>query len=94
MLRGSAVEDGRIRRLRFEGSLVFVNVSFFEEQLQKLLASKSELQVLVIDGVSMNDVDASGEEVLRESFKRLNEAGIHVILTRIKAPVMASKPVA
>jgi MFS superfamily sulfate permease-like transporter len=87
-VQAGAAEDGRIHRMRFEGSLVFVNVSFFEEQLQKLLAARSNLRVLIIDGVSINDVDASGEEVLRESFKRLSEAGIQVILTRIKAPVM------
>jgi MFS superfamily sulfate permease-like transporter len=83
-----AMDDGRIVRMRFDGSLVFVNVSFFEEQLQKLLASRSNLEVLVIDGVSINDLDASGEEMLRENFKRLKEAGIHVLFTRIKSPIM------
>jgi MFS superfamily sulfate permease-like transporter len=83
-----ALDDGRIMRMRFDGSLVFVNVSFFEEQLQKLLAAGTDLKVLIIDGVSINDLDASGEEMLRENFKRLQEAGIHVLFTRIKAPIM------
>ena len=74
--------------MRFEGSLVFANVAFFEEQVQKLLASKPELKVLIIDGVSINDLDASGEEMLRENFKRLTESGIYVLFTRIKKPIL------
>jgi len=80
--------DRRIVRMRFEGSLVFTNVAFFEEQLQKLLASTPELKVLIIDGVSINEVDASGDEMLREYFKRLKESGIKVLFTRIRAPIM------
>jgi MFS superfamily sulfate permease-like transporter len=83
-----AFEDGRIVRMRFDGSLVFVNVSYFEEQLQKLLAERKNLKVLIVDGVSINDLDASGEEMLRQNFKRLTEAGVHVLFTRTKSPIM------
>jgi MFS superfamily sulfate permease-like transporter len=83
-----ALEDGRIVRMRFEGRLVFVNVSYFEEQLQKLLAAEKNLQVLIVDNVSINDLDATGEEMLRENFKRLRNAGINVLFTRTKLPIM------
>lgn len=83
-----AVDDGRIVRMRFESSLVFANVAFFEEHVQKLLASTPQLKVLIIDGVSINEVDASGEEMLRENFKRLTESGINVLFTRFKTPLM------
>lgn len=83
-----ALEDGRIVRMRFEGRLVFVNVSYFEEQLQKLLAAEKNLQVLIVDNVSINDLDATGEEMLRENFKRLRDAGINVLFTRTKLPIM------
>ena len=82
-----ALNDGRIVRMRFDGRLVFVNVSYFEEQLQKLAADKN-LQVLIVDNVSVNDLDASGEEMLRESFKRLKDAGIQVLFTRTKSPIL------
>jgi len=87
-LATGAVSDGRIVRMRFDGRLVFVNVSYFEEQLQKLLAAEKNLQVLIVDNVAINDLDASGEEMLRENFKRLKEAGIHVLFTRTKSPIM------
>jgi SulP family sulfate permease len=74
--------------MRFEGSLVFANVAFFEEQIQKLVADTPQLRVLIIDGVSINEVDASGEEMLRENYKRLIEAGIYVLFVRFKTPIM------
>jgi SulP family sulfate permease len=83
-----AVDDGRIVRMRFDGRLVFVNVSYFEEQLQKVLAERKNLEVLIVDNVSINDLDASGEEMLRENFKRLKEAGVHMLFTRTKSPIM------
>ncbi len=87
-VEAGALDDGRIVRMRFDGSLVFVNVSFFEDQLQDVLAKARNLEVLIIDGSSFNDVDASGEEMLRENYRRLTEAGVHVVFTRIKAPIM------
>lgn len=83
------LDDRRIVRMRFEGSLVFANVAFFEEQLQKMLASTPDLKVLIIDGVSIREVDASGDEMLREYFRRLTESGIKVLFTRIREPVLA-----
>jgi MFS superfamily sulfate permease-like transporter len=83
-----AVDDGRIVRMRFDGRLVFVNVSYFEEQLQKVLAERKNLEVLIVDNVSINDLDASGEEMLRENFKRLKEAGVQMLFTRTKSPIM------
>jgi SulP family sulfate permease len=82
------LDDRRIVRMRFEGSLVFANVAFFEDQLQKMLASTPELKVLIIDGVSIREVDASGDEMLREYFRRLKESGVKVLFTRIRAPVL------
>ena len=82
------IDDKRIIRMRFEGSLVFANVAFFEEQLHKLLASTPQLKVLIIDAVSINEVDASGDQMLRDYFKRLNESGIYVLFTRVRKPIM------
>ena len=83
-----ALDDGRIVRMRFEGSLVFANVAFFEEQLQKLLASTPQLKVLIIDAVSINEVDASGDQMLREYYKRLTQSGIYVLFTRVRKPIL------
>ena len=86
-IAGGAMDDGRIVRMRFDGSLVFANVSFFEEQIQKLLVSSPEMKVLIIDAVSINEVDASGDHMLRDYYKRLTESGISVLFTRVKKPI-------
>ena len=82
------MEDGRIVRMRFEGSLVFANVAFFEEQLQKLLVSSPNMKVLIIDAVSINEIDASGDNMIRDYYRRLKESGIDVLFTRVKKPIL------
>ena len=84
------VDDGRIVRMRFDGPLVFANVAFFEEQTQKLLSSTPQLEVLIIDAVSISEVDASGDEMLRGNFRRWTESGLNVLFTRVRTPVMES----
>lgn len=87
-VEAGVLDDGSIVRMRFEGSLVFANVAFFEEQLQKMLARTPNLKVLIIDGVAINEVDASGNEMLRKYFERLDQSGIDVLFTRLRAPIM------
>lgn len=81
------MEDGRIKRMRFEGPLVFANVAYFEEQLQHLLATSPNLKVLILDAVSINEIDASGELMLRDYYRRLTESGIQVLFTRVRMPI-------
>ena len=83
------VENKRIVRMRFEGSLVFANVAFFEEQLQKILASTPQLEVLIIDAVSIPEVDASGDQMLRAYYRRLKESGIKMLFSRVRKPILA-----
>ena len=82
------IEDKRVVRMRFEGSLVFANVAFFEEQLQKILASTPQLKVLIIDAVSIPEVDASGDQMLRDYYRRLEESGIKMLFSRVRKPIL------
>ena len=84
------IEDKRVVRMRFEGSLVFANVAFFEEQLQKILASTPQLKVLIIDAVSIPEVDASGDQMLRDYYRRLEESGIKMLFSRVRKPILFS----
>ncbi len=74
--------------LRFEGSLYFANTSYLEDMVQKALTYKSDLKFLVIDAVSINQIDATGEEMLRELSKRMEEQNICLIFTRFKKPIL------
>ncbi|MCK4951531.1 MAG: STAS domain-containing protein, partial [Gammaproteobacteria bacterium] len=77
-----------ISMLRFEGSLYFANTSYFESKVQEMLSRKPEMKFLIIDGVSINQMDATGEEMLREISRNLGESGVEVLFTRFKQPVM------
>jgi SulP family sulfate permease len=74
--------------LRFEGSLYFANTSYFENMVQKALSKFPKLKFLIVDGVSMNQIDATGEEMLRELVERLGEEKIEVLFFRFKKPII------
>ncbi len=83
-----AVDDQRIVRMRFEGSLVFSNTTYFEDKLREILNTTPQLEVLIVDGVSINEVDASGDEMLRSIDRRMKETGVNILYTRFKKPVL------
>lgn len=74
--------------LRFEGSLYFANISFFEDKVQEMLSERPKLQYLLVECVSINHMDASGEEMIREVVRRMESTGVKVLFTRVKAPIL------
>ncbi|VAW75901.1 Sulfate permease [hydrothermal vent metagenome] len=74
--------------LRFEGSLYFANTTYMEDMVQKAIANSPDLKYFIIDGVSINSMDATGEELLRELSRRLNGIGITLIFARFKKPIL------
>ena len=75
--------------VRFNGSLYFANVSYFEQEILKLITAKQKLRYIILDCVSINKLDASGLESLRSICARLEEAGIELWFTRVRPPVLA-----
>jgi SulP family sulfate permease len=74
--------------IRFDGSLFFVNVSYFEEAIIKLERSKSDLKYILVVGSGINDIDASGIEMLSNLVDRLKAGGITLGLSGIKRQTM------
>ena len=74
--------------LRFEGSLYFANISFFEDKVMQAMAEKPELRYFIVDGVSINNVDSTGAEMLEAVTERLYEAGVQVLFSRVKQQAM------
>jgi SulP family sulfate permease len=73
--------------VRFNGSLYFANVSYFEQEILKLISAKQKLRYIILDCVSINKLDASGLESLRSLCIRLEEAGMELWFTRVRPPV-------
>jgi MFS superfamily sulfate permease-like transporter len=74
--------------LRFEGSLYFANISYFEDKVMQVMADMPELRYIIVDGVSINSVDSSGVEMLESMTERLHDAGVQVLFTRVKQQAM------
>ncbi len=74
--------------LRFEGSLYFANVGYFEDKIMQVMADKPELRYVIVDGVSINSVDSTGVEMLEAVTERLYEVGVQVLFSRVKQQAM------
>jgi MFS superfamily sulfate permease-like transporter len=74
--------------LRFNNSLFFANVSYLEEATLGLVSSMPELRHVLIVGNGINELDASGEEMLSMVVSRLRARGIDVSLSGLNDKVI------
>jgi SulP family sulfate permease len=80
--------DEKILAIRYDGSLYFANVSFFEDAILEAQAHKPEADFLLIVGDGINQLDASGEEVLHHVISRLRDNGVTVVFSGLKRQVL------
>ena len=74
--------------IRFDGSLYFANTSYFEDKVMLKLAIKPGLKYVIVDAEGMNQLDATGEEMLVQLTDRLSSAGVEVLFARVKQQIM------
>lgn len=74
--------------LRFDGSLYFANAGYFEDKVLANVASKPKLKYVIIDAEGINQIDATGEEMLHVLTQRLKAAGIQLMFSRAKKQIM------
>lgn len=74
--------------LRFDGSLYFANSGYFENFVLSHVASKPELKYMILDAEGINQIDATGEEMLNGLSQRLQAAGIELFVARAKKQIM------
>ncbi|MBF0375568.1 MAG: SulP family inorganic anion transporter [Alphaproteobacteria bacterium] len=80
--------DPRIIVLRFDGQLYFANVSFFEDILLAAVSEKPDAEFVLVVGDGINQLDASGEEVIHHLVERLRENGITLVFSGLKRQVL------
>jgi len=83
-----APTDDNIVAVRFDGSLYFANVSFFEEAMLKAVSQYPDAKFLLVVGDAINQIDASGEEVLHHLVERLEESGVTVVFSGLKRQIL------
>jgi len=74
--------------MRFDGSLYFANVAHFEDNVLELVAAKPEAKYLLVVGDAINQLDASGEEVVHHLVDRLREGGMEVVFSGLKKQIL------
>ena len=86
--RHDVVTSERIVTLRVDESLYFANARFLEDTVEALLASRDEMEHLILMFPAVNRVDASGLESLEAINLRLKDAGVTLHFSEVKGPVM------
>jgi SulP family sulfate permease len=77
-----------VTAVRFDGRLYFANVSYFEDAVLNAVADNPEAPYVLIVADGINDMDASGEEVVHHLVERLNENGTVVLFAGLKKQVI------
>lgn len=74
--------------LRYNGSLFFANVSFLERSINDIVSSMPELRHIILVANGINELDASGENMLSTIVERLRESGIEFSISGANDQVM------
>jgi len=74
--------------LRFDGSLYFANVAYFEDNILEEVANRPDAKYLLVVGDAINYIDSSGEEVIHHLVERLREGGTEVVFSGLKKQVL------
>lgn len=91
------LRDARVHKLppsnvvtavRFDGRLYFANVSYFEDAILEAVAANPQARALLVVGEGINELDASGEEVMHHVVQHLRDAGIEVAFSGLKKQVV------
>jgi len=74
--------------LRYDGSLYFANIAYFEDSVLEAVANNPEAKYLLVVGDAINQLDASGEEVVHHLVERLRESGVELVFSGLKRQIL------
>ncbi|MBD3671384.1 MAG: SulP family inorganic anion transporter [Gammaproteobacteria bacterium] len=73
--------------VRFDGSLSFINVAYFEDIILEAKSEFPKAKAILVVGSGINHIDSSGEEKVREIAERLSEDGVRLMFSSLKYQV-------
>ena len=80
--------DSAILIFRFDAQLFYANSTYFRDKLDTMVYKKgAPLKLIVLDAESINRVDSTGIEMLKESIKYYQKKDISFFLAGVKGPV-------
>jgi len=82
------VLDEDVLVFRFDAQLFYANASYFRDRLEQMMDKKGNaLKLIVLDAESINRVDSTGVEMLKERILFCQKKGIIFYLAGVKGPV-------
>ena len=82
------LRDEEVVVLRFDGSLYFANVSYFEDTILEAVSENQNAKYILIVGDGINQLDASGEEVVHHLIERLSSNDITLVFSGLKKQIL------
>jgi len=80
--------DEDILIFRFDAQIFYANSSYFRDKLDEMAFEKREtLKVIILEAESINRVDSTGIEMLKERIKFYNKKNIIFLFAGVKGPV-------
>jgi len=71
--------------VKYSGSLYFANAGYFETKILELIAqNRQSLKYIIVDVAGINQIDASGEEVLLNLVESCSKSGVEILFARIE----------
>jgi SulP family sulfate permease len=77
-----------ISLLRWDGSLYFANVSYFEDQIFDRLGNRPNLKYIIVDAEGINQLDATGEQLISSLFEEVKVSGVTIFVARAKRQIL------
>jgi SulP family sulfate permease len=77
-----------VTAVRFDGNLYFANVAYFEDAILEAVANNPRAPYLLIVGNGINELDASGEEIVHHLVERMRGSGVVVLFSGVKKQVI------
>lgn len=74
--------------VRFDGPLFFANASYLEDKINDRMQNRKDLKHIIIVSNAINDIDASGEEVLSLLIENVRSAGVEISFSGVNESVM------
>jgi len=74
--------------VRYNGSLFFANTNYLEDKILDQVSSTPELKHVIIVGNGINELDASGEDILSQLIDRLRENNLDISITGLNDSVL------
>ena len=78
----------KVAMIGFEGPLFFANTGYFEARVLDRVAMMPSLRFIIIDAIAINEIDATGDEMLRSLSETLVSQKVEFLFARTQADVM------